>query len=194
MPSRGPSTRTASCTRYRQRRRLILFDDVDVNTQIDAQVDGQHIVQSLVIRSANHKSVAELTEEIRAAQRHESASERRYRGTLAFLSLPRFVRTLVWRVLLTHPVWFKRLGGTIAISSVGMFGAGGGWGIPVGPATLMITVGGIATKPRYLGDDLQPRELLDITISVDHQIVDGAEVARFARRLSELVEQGDGLT
>lgn len=179
---------------YRRRRQLVLFDDVDVNTQIEAQVDGQGIVQSLVIRSANHKGVAELTHEIRTAQRHDPAAERRYRGTLAFLSLPRVVRTLVWRALLTQPAWFKRLGGTIAISSVGMFGPGGGWGIPVGPATLMITVGGIATKPRYVDHELLPRELLNLTISIDHQIVDGAQAARFARRLSELVEQGDGLT
>ncbi len=179
---------------YRRRRRLIVFDDVDVNTQLEAEVDGQRIVQSLVIRSANHKSVTELTQEIRSAQGHDPAAERRYRGTVAFLSLPRFVRSLVWRLLLAHPVWFKRLGGTVAISSVGMFGTAGGWGIPVGPATLMITVGGIATRPRYVGPDLQPREMLDLTISVDHQIVDGAQAARFARRLAELVERGDGLT
>ena len=56
----------------------------------------------------------------------------------------------------------------------------------------MITVGGIATKPRYVDGDLQPRELLDVTISVDHEVVDGAPAARFARRLAELIEQADG--
>ena len=35
--------------------------------------------------------------------------------------------------------------------------------------------------------------MLDLTISVDHDIVDGAPAARFARRLAELVEQADGL-
>jgi hypothetical protein len=29
---------------------------------------------------------------------------------------------------------------------------------------------------------------------VDHEVVDGAPAARFARRLGELVEQADGLT
>jgi len=74
-----------------------------------------------------------------------------------------------------------------------MFGPGGGWGIPIAPPTLMITVGGIATKPRYLNGQLEPRELLDLTISVDHDIVDGAPAARFARRLAELVETAEGL-
>jgi pyruvate/2-oxoglutarate dehydrogenase complex dihydrolipoamide acyltransferase (E2) component len=58
----------------------------------------------------------------------------------------------------------------------------------------MITVGGIATKPRYVDGVLQPRELLDLTISVDHAVVDGAPAARFARRLAELVEHAVGLS
>ena len=57
----------------------------------------------------------------------------------------------------------------------------------------MITVGGIATKPRYLNGQLEPRELLELTISFDHDIVDGAPAARFARRLAELVEAAEGL-
>jgi pyruvate/2-oxoglutarate dehydrogenase complex dihydrolipoamide acyltransferase (E2) component len=58
----------------------------------------------------------------------------------------------------------------------------------------MITVGGIATKPRYVDGQLQPCELLDLTISVDHEVVDGAPAARFARRLAQLIEQADGLS
>jgi hypothetical protein len=65
-------------------------------------------------------------------------------GTSARIYRP--VRTLAWRFLLGDPEWFKRFGGTVGISSVGMFGPAGGWGIPIAPPTLMITVGGIATK------------------------------------------------
>jgi pyruvate/2-oxoglutarate dehydrogenase complex dihydrolipoamide acyltransferase (E2) component len=100
---------------------------------------------------------------------------------------------LAWRAVMRHPHWVKRFGGTVGISSVGMFGPGGGWGIPIAPPTLMVTVGGIATKPRYIDGNLEPRELLDLTISVDHAIVDGAPAARFARRLTNLVQQADGL-
>jgi len=95
---------------------------------------------------------------------------------------------------MSNPVWFKRFGGTVGMSSIGMFGPGGGWGIPIAPLTLMITVGGIATKPRYVNGTLEPRELLDVTISVDHDLVDGAPAARFARSLAELLENADALT
>lgn len=179
---------------YRQRRRLILFNDVDVNTQIEAEVDGQRIVQSRVIRATNHKTVAELTHEIRAAQQSTPEDDERYRKSLMFLSLPRPLRTIAWRVVLAEPRLFKLLGGTVAVSSIGMFGPSGGWGIPVGPSTLMVTIGGIARKPRFVDGQLTEREMLAITLSIDHAIIDGATAARFARRLTDLIESGSGLT
>jgi len=173
---------------YRRRNQLILFDDVDVNTQIEVTSDGQKIVKPLLVRAANRKSIDELTMEIRAGQAPDPVAERRDRATVAFLSIPRPLRSLAWLAAMSSPTLFKRMGGTVGLSSIGMFGAGGGWGIPIAPPTLMITVGGIATKPRYIDGSVEPRELLDITISVDHTVVDGATAARFTGRLRELLE------
>lgn len=180
---------------YRRGRQLILFDEVDVNTQIEIPYGQQSIVGSLLVRAANRKSVEQITAEIRAGQGPEPGPQarRRYRGTLAFLSLPGPVRAVAWAAVMRNPRWFKRLGGTVGLSAVGMFGPVGGWGIPLAPPTLMVTVGGIVTKPRYIGGDLRPREMLDLTISVDHAVVDGAPAARFARRLAERLERADGL-
>lgn len=179
---------------YRRRSQLILFEDVDVNTQIEVTEAGQKIVKPLLVRAANRKSIDELTREIRAAQRPDSSTAFLYRAALAFVSIPRPIRRLALRVAMSNPMWFKRFGGTVGLSSVGMFGAGGGWGIPIAPPTLMITVGGIATKPRYIDGNVEAREMLDVTISVDHAIVDGATAARFTRRLAELLEHPADLT
>ncbi len=89
----------------------------------------------------------------------------------------------------TNPHWFKDLQGTVVLTSVGMFGRGGGWGIGFLPThTLGITVGGIARKPGVYDDRVEVREYLHLTLSFDHDIVDGAPAARFARRLTELIE------
>jgi hypothetical protein len=163
---------------------------VDVNTQIEVTTAGQKIVKPLLVRAANRKSIEDLTKEIRAGQASDDRDAiRRYRATLALLSIPRPIRSLAWRVGMSNPALFKRLGGTVGLSSVGMFGPAGGWGISVAPPTLMITVGGIAMKPRYVDGNLEPRELLDLTASVDHAVVDGATAARFTRRLTELLER-----
>jgi pyruvate/2-oxoglutarate dehydrogenase complex dihydrolipoamide acyltransferase (E2) component len=75
-----------------------------------------------------------------------------------------------------------------------MFGAGAGWGIPASsPTALMLTVGGIGEKQVVVDGKSSIRECLSLTISVDHDLVDGAPAARFAQRLKELVESGYGL-
>ena len=179
---------------YRFRNRLVLFDEVDVNTQVEMELDGQKIVKSLLIRAANGKSVQQITAEIRRAQQEtDPGSEQRYRGTMVFLSLPRLVRALPWRAVMANPWLYKRLGGTVAVSSVGMFGSGGGWAIPITPATLMLTLGGISLEPRFVDGVIRERELLSVTVSVDHDIVDGATAARFVGRLRHLVESAEGL-
>ena len=59
--------------------------------------------------------------------------------------------------------------------------------------TLNITLGGIATKPGIVDGRVEPREYLQVTLSFDHDIVDGAPAARFAERLKGLIEAGTGL-
>jgi hypothetical protein len=75
-----------------------------------------------------------------------------------------------------------------------MFGNVAGWGIPAStPTTLTLTVGGIAPKPVAIDGEIASQEYLSLTISVDHDIVDGAPAARFTERLKELIESGYGL-
>jgi pyruvate/2-oxoglutarate dehydrogenase complex dihydrolipoamide acyltransferase (E2) component len=110
------------------------------------------------------------------------------------VSLPTFVRDFFYWVVLKNPHWFKSFGGTVIVTSVGMFGAGGGWGLVFLPYhTLGLTVGGIAQKPGIVDGRIEAREFLDLTISLDHDIVDGAPAARFAQQFKVLVESGYGL-
>jgi pyruvate/2-oxoglutarate dehydrogenase complex dihydrolipoamide acyltransferase (E2) component len=75
-----------------------------------------------------------------------------------------------------------------------MFGEGAGWGIPITSYTLALTVGGIATRPGYDAEGrIEPREYLSLTVSVDHDVVDGGPAARFVQRLKALLESGYGL-
>jgi pyruvate/2-oxoglutarate dehydrogenase complex dihydrolipoamide acyltransferase (E2) component len=178
---------------YRRRNRLVLFTDVDVNTQIEAELQGQKVVKSIIVRAANRKTVQQITGEIRAAQLEEPGDERRYRGTAAFVRVPTFLRQLGWRAVMANPRWFKRFGGTVGLSSVGMFGAGGGWGIVMTPPTLMVVIGGISRQPRLVDGELRDREFLHVTLSFDHDVVDGGPAARFSARLTDLVESGYGL-
>ena len=87
----------------------------------------------------------------------------------------------------------KKYGGTVCVTSVGMFGRGGGWGIPVSDYTLQLTVGGIAPKPAVIDGQMVLRDYLSLTLSFNHDLVDGAPAARFTEELKELMERGNSL-
>mgnify|MGYP001555492063 FL=1 len=74
-----------------------------------------------------------------------------------------------------------------------MFGEGGGWGIPYPAFTLTVTLGGIAEKPVVVDGKIKIREMLSVTVSFYHDIVDGAPAARFTSQLISLIESGYGL-
>jgi pyruvate/2-oxoglutarate dehydrogenase complex dihydrolipoamide acyltransferase (E2) component len=68
------------------------------------------------------------------------------------------------------------------------------WGIPlVGGATVAVAVGGIVERPCVNDGRLEAREHLCLTVTFNHDIVDGAPAARFLKRFSELLKNGEPL-
>jgi pyruvate/2-oxoglutarate dehydrogenase complex dihydrolipoamide acyltransferase (E2) component len=171
------------------RHRLVTFHEVDVVTMIEPAAGAVAIPH--VIRGANRKHVVEISDEIRAVQAEPGSSEQSG-GLIAFAPrIPRFIRILFFKMLKLNPHWFKQMSGTVVVTSVGMFGRGGGWGIGFLPThNLGITVGGISQKPGVSEGKITIREYLNLTLSFDHDIIDGAPAARFARVLIETIESG----
>ena len=80
---------------------------------------------------------------------------------------------------------------TLGVTAVGMKGTVPGWMIPMGgTTTMLIVVGGIMKKPRVINDEIVIRDILHVTMTTDHDIIDGGPLARFTDRFIELVEQG----
>lgn len=174
------------------RGQLVVFDEVDVSTMIEVEDEGQKIPIPHVFRAVNKRTYRDINDEIQIAQSEGGRSEV---GTFfhKFASLPRFIRAPAYWLRSKNPRWEKRFGGTVLLTAVGMFGEGGGWGIPLGPYTLNVTLGGIAEKPGVVDGRIEIREYLSLTVSFDHDIVDGAPAARFTERFKDLIEKGYGL-
>jgi pyruvate/2-oxoglutarate dehydrogenase complex dihydrolipoamide acyltransferase (E2) component len=101
-----------------------------------------------------------------------------------YTALPRFVRRMLIRLATHLPAIWTQIGGTVAVPAVGMYAKScGGWGIPQTWNTLDVTVGSIATKPGVVDGQIMAREYLSVTVSFDHDLVDGAPAARFCARL-----------
>ena len=171
------------------RGRQVIFKDVDVATLIEPTEGAVAIPH--VLRDVNLKSVQELTAEIRSVQERPRASAQA--GGLIDLAphLPRFMRLMYFWILKKNPHWYRSAAGTTAITSIGMFGKSGGWGIAfLSTHTLGLTVGGIAAKPAIHDGKIEPGEFLQLTLSFDHDLVDGAPAARFTGRFIEMLETG----
>ncbi|HEX6257606.1 MAG TPA: 2-oxo acid dehydrogenase subunit E2 [Euzebyales bacterium] len=175
------------------RGRLVRYDDVDVNVSVEVQLEGRSFPMNHVIRAAHARSVHEISEELHRVKRDpgQSPTARLAAGARVFLALPGVVRRWAFRTVYRLPARQKALMGTVGVTAIGMVGRGGGWGTAFQVHPLEIVVGGIAVTPGVTDEGIAPREHLHVTLSFDHDVVDGAPAARFASRLRDLIEGPD---
>ncbi len=176
------------------RNQLVLFDEVDVTTMFEVQAGDERFPLAHVIRAVNKRPFREIHDEIRSYQTARKRQPNPYERLLPLYTLvPGPIRRLVWKALFRSPHLAKRNVGTTILTAVGMFGEGGGWGITMPLYTLGVTLGGIVQRPAWVDGRLETREYLCVTLSFDHDIVDGGPAARFAQHFKELLESGHGL-
>jgi pyruvate/2-oxoglutarate dehydrogenase complex dihydrolipoamide acyltransferase (E2) component len=178
------------------RNQLIIFDDVDVLTYIEIEIEGQRFPLAHVLRAVNRKSWREIHDEIRGVQANAGQTPNARRREMAewFLLLPAFVRHVIYRIVNRRPRIWKKYVGTVYLTAVGMFGTGGGWGIGFSAHTLGLIIGGISEKPVASDGSVKIRECLNLTADFDHDLTDGAPAARFIGTFKELLESGLDLT
>lgn len=177
---------------YRNKKnQLILFNEVDVSTTIERKVDNNSEVVAMIIRGANHKTISEISEEIKNEKEKGVKEAEVFRSINLFLAIPSFIRQLVFRVLDKSPKLMKKRAGTIMVTSANMIGSGAGWGIPIATHTLNITIGGIVDRIIEQNNQFEKRQHLCMTFSFDHDIIDGAPAARCVRNIKKIIESGE---
>lgn len=172
------------------RGRLVVHHFVDVTTIVEvARADGSFPLAHL-IGDADVRSVADITTEIRRVQADPAGSPsgtKLERTRPAVLRIPGAFR-LLYAAMARSPR-MRQMAGTVSVTAVGMFGDGGGFGIAMPTvATLGIVVGGISERPLVVDGAVEARQVLDLTVTVDHNVVDGAPAARFVQDLRRLIE------
>ncbi|RPI87948.1 MAG: dehydrogenase [Chloroflexi bacterium] len=180
------------------RKQLVVFEDVDVLIMIERRMGDTLAPMGHVLRAADRKSYMEINHEIRTVQSKPVPSGKgapplmRRLMTLPW-PLPRLFISLIRMYMRHNPAGMASKGGTVGITAVGMFGEHSGWGITPNGHTLDLVVGTISRKPAVIGDRIEPREILNLTVVFDHDVVDGAPAARFVERLMDQIESGCGL-
>lgn len=114
-----------------------------------------------VIRDATHKSMVELAREI------ERLAEATRAGTATREELS---------------------GSTFTITSLGALGGLLATPIINFPEVAILGIHKISKRPAVVGDKVVPRDLMNLSISVDHRVVDGYDAARFIAEIKAALE------
>lgn len=80
-------------------------------------------------------------------------------------------------------------GGTITISNLGMFGVEHFTAIINQPESCILAVGSIKEKAVSINREIVSRDIMNITASFDHRVIDGAVGADFLREVKKILEK-----
>lgn len=187
---------------YRKGRNLYMFDTVNIGILVERELKGELVPVPCVIKDCDTKSVADISREIIAVKTGDIGEDlviadkqaAKLARMVAFM--PGFLNGIGIRIFMNNPARKHARMGTIGVTAIGMFGKSGGWPLPIPNVhPLSVAVGGISRKPVYVGerDEIRPRDMLDLTLMFDHDVIDGAPAARYSARLVELMESAHGL-
>jgi pyruvate dehydrogenase E2 component (dihydrolipoamide acetyltransferase) len=115
-----------------------------------------------VIRDANGKGVAEIAREL---------------------------RDLVARAREGKALPDELTGSTFTLTNLGMHEIDGVTPIISLPEAAILGVGRIRARPAVVDGEITVRQMMWLSLTFDHRLVDGAPAARFLQRIKQLVEE-----
>lgn len=171
---------------FRKGRKLIILDNVTISAVVEREIAGEKIPEPVGIKMAQKKAYRQIHDEIRAAQQHAEDNLGGLSGTSWIRFIPGFLMRIFIRIA-SHNIYMMNRFGSIGVTAVGMFGRGAAWFIPLSGATIAVCVGSIVTRAAVIDGQVEMRENLCLTVTFNHDIIDGAPAARFIKRFSELL-------
>ena len=178
------------------KKKLIIFNDINVSIILEKRVNDNKVPIPLIIENANKKSAVEITLEIEEAKNKKLTDGNIVINKKATISeklyymLPGFLRRFIWKVMLSNPKFaYKKMGNAI-VTSVGMMGRINGWFIHKSIHPISFGIGSIIKKPVVIENEIKIRDVLNMTILVDHDLIDGAQMVRLLNDLTKQIESG----
>ena len=98
-------------------------------------------------------------------------------------------RTLTERALSGRLLPDDLAGGTFTLTNMGMFGVDAFTPLINLPECAILGIGRIRAKPVVYQGAICARQMMTLSLTFDHRIVDGAPAARFLQRVNRLIEQ-----
>ena len=178
------------------KKKLIVFNNINVSIIVEKRINDNKVPIPLIIENANKKSAVKITLEIEEAKNKKLAdgdiviNKKATISEKLYYMLPGFLRRFIWKVMLSNPKFaYKKMGNAI-VTSVGMMGRVNGWFIHKSIHPISFGIGSIIKKPVVIENEIKIRDVLNMTILVDHDLIDGAQMVRLLNDLTKQIESG----
>jgi pyruvate/2-oxoglutarate dehydrogenase complex dihydrolipoamide acyltransferase (E2) component len=174
------------------RGQLVTHQHVDVTTMVEIPRAQGPFPQAHVLHDADARDVPDLTAELHRVKRDPAATsglEKWFQRAVPIITHVLGALPAMYAVMARSVAVRQRIG-TVVVTSVGMFAAGGGFGVtPMTLFSLGVVVGGMAQRPKVVDGQVAVSDVLDLTLAIDHNVVDGAPATRFGAELRDLLER-----
>jgi pyruvate/2-oxoglutarate dehydrogenase complex dihydrolipoamide acyltransferase (E2) component len=173
-------------------RKILLLDDITISVLVEREIAGENVPEPIGIIQAQKKTYLQIHEEIREAQKGKGNQLESLSGKKWLRLIPSSILKLLIRIADKNIPMAKKYG-KIAVTAIGMHCKEPIWFVPHGSATVLLTIGSINKKVIELDNQFVSREHLCLTVSFDHDIIDGAPAARFMNDLINEIKCGENI-
>ncbi len=177
-------------------RRVVLFEDVNISVPVEKTVGGEKVPIVKLLMKTNRMSLEEIHEELDEGRRKIVETEKDYTPTQKwytrfnklFFHLPQFLRLVIWRLILLTPASVQKNIGTAIVTNAGTIGKNPGWIQSKTIHNMCFALGSIVKKTKFINGEAAQRDILHLTILVDHDVIDGLPAAKFITALVGSIE------
>lgn len=169
-------------------RRIVRFQNVDVNLPITREVDGKWVTFIGTIRQAATKSLAQIQAELTAFQRCPPEESFALRRLKKFSQMPLWLAQLVHWALTLSPRFYVDQVGTCGITFID--GDFYDTFFPLGPTTLIMGIGAAQKRVVVENDQMVIKQQLNCTAMGDNYVVSGLAIARVVKDFKDHLEGG----
>jgi pyruvate/2-oxoglutarate dehydrogenase complex dihydrolipoamide acyltransferase (E2) component len=172
------------------RGQLVTHRHVDVATMIEISTEQGPFGLPHVLHDADIRDVPDLTAELHRVKCEPLTSDNGrwlQRAGPFSVRIPGAIPAMY--AAMARSVAVRQRIGTVAVTAVGMFAGGAGFGLT--PPTFMsleVVVGGMSQRPRVIDGQILIRDILDLSLVIDHNVIDGAPATRFGADLRQIIE------
>jgi pyruvate/2-oxoglutarate dehydrogenase complex dihydrolipoamide acyltransferase (E2) component len=164
---------------------VLEFKEVDMfyPTEIN---DKTAELNSTLIRNVGQFSLTQLHNSLQKKNLNVSGKHK------IFMRLPWMIRKIFYASWFAFPSIRKQYFGTVYFSSILNFsGDRRAWGVPIPMHPFGIFIGTMCKRLIESKDGIEKRDMVQITLSVDHRVSNGGDMGRFVHRLKHILEYED---